>query len=122
MAKDDYHAIVYYLLSYLYHCLKIGEKPNEKYLELAAYPAFIPDSYKDFIYIQLAKEGYISGALFGDVGILGKGSETVLKSLHNVQITVTGIEYLQENEKMKKVWAQIKDVGGILFAAIQPFK
>ena len=118
MAKDDYHAIVYYLLSYLYHCLKTGEK----YLELAAYPAFIPDSYKDFIYIQLAKEGYISGALFGDVGILGKGSETVLKSLYNVQITVKGIEYLQENEKMKKVWAQIKDVRGILFAAIQPFK
>ena len=85
-------------------------------------PAFIPDSYKDFIYIQLAKEGYISGALFGDVGILGKGSETVLKSLYNVQITVKGIEYLQENEKMKKVWAQIKDVGGILFAAIQAFK
>ena len=122
MAKDDYHAIVYYLLSYLYHCLKTGEKPNKKYLELAAYPAFVPDSYKDFIYIQLAKEGYISGALFGDVDILGKGSETVLKSLYNVQITVKGIEYLQENEKMKKVWAQIKDVRGILFAAIQPFK
>ncbi|WP_353935577.1 YjcQ family protein [uncultured Dialister sp.] len=45
-----------------------------------------------------------------------------MKSLYNVQITVKGIEYLQENEKMKKVWAQIKDVRGILFAAIQPFK
>lgn len=95
---------------------------QEVFLELAAYPAFVPDSYKDFIYIQLAKEGYISGALFGDAEILGKGSETVLKSLYDVQITVKGIEYLQENEKMKKVWAQIKDVGGILFAAIQAFK
>lgn len=102
MAKDDYHAIVYYLLSYLYHCLKTGEKPNEKYLELAAYPAFVPDSYKDFIYIQLAKEGYISGALFGDVDILGKGSETVLKSLYNVQITVKGIEIPAGKRKNEK--------------------
>lgn len=30
MAKEDYHTIAYYLLSYLYHCLKA----EERYLSL----------------------------------------------------------------------------------------
>lgn len=62
MVKNDYYAIVYYLLSYLYHCLKSGEKPDYQYLSLASYPAVIPESCRSFIYINLAKEGYIFGA------------------------------------------------------------
>lgn len=33
VAKDDYFVLAYRLLSYLYGCLKAGEKPDWEYLD-----------------------------------------------------------------------------------------
>lgn len=38
MARDDYHVIVYYLLSYLYDCLKKGRPVDKSIIHLEAYP------------------------------------------------------------------------------------
>ncbi len=38
MTKNDYHVIVYYLLSYLYDCLKRGRPLDGSVIQLEAYP------------------------------------------------------------------------------------
>lgn len=122
MAKDDYHVIVCYILSYLYGCLKRGEKPSRDYLSLSRYPGEIPDSYRDYIYIELAKSGFLTGIIWGDVPVLGNGTETILKSFDKAQITPKGIEYLQNDKTIEKAWNAIQGVGGLLFSAISAFK
>lgn len=122
MAKDDYYAIAYYILSYLYNCLKRGEAPDEQHLSLATYPAAINEYYRNYVYIQLAKGGYIDGVLFGDVPILGRArATTVVKSFRGAEITPTGIDYLQNNSTMAKTWEKICEAGGVLFSAISAF-
>lgn len=61
MAKDDYHVIVYYLLSYLYYCLKGGIQPENKLLSLEEYPVQINEAYSAFIYSELMRKGFITG-------------------------------------------------------------
>lgn len=122
MAKDDYYAIAYYILSYLYACLKRGEPPEDKYLSLAGYPVLINERYRDYVYIQLAKSGYISGVLFGEVPVLGRvKAPTVVKAYYDAEITPLGIEYLQNNSTMQKTWKRIQDADEILFSAISAF-
>lgn len=45
MGKNDYFTIVYYILKYLYECLKTGEKPCENILNLEQYPVKLEESY-----------------------------------------------------------------------------
>lgn len=53
MAKDDYHVIVYQILSYLYQCLKSGEDIDTKRLG------------KDSEYFTVAMHGSASAVGFG---------------------------------------------------------
>ena len=122
MAKDDYHVIVCYILSYLYGCLKRGEKPSRDYLSLSRYPGMIPESYRNYIYIELAKSRFLTGIIWGDVPVLGSGTETILKSFDKAQITPNGIEYLQNDKTIEKAWNAIQSVGGLLFSAISAFR
>lgn len=122
MVKNDYHVIVYYILSYLYHCLKMGEDPQAETISLSNYPAEIPESYGDFIYMELARQGCISGAVWGQVPVAGKGRVKVLKSLAGVQITAEGIDYLENNSTMVKTWEKLKEGGGLLLQIIGAFR
>lgn len=122
MAKDDYHVIVYYLLSYLYYCLKHGIQPESKYLSLAEYPVKINEEYLAFIYTELLRKGLISGPICGTVSVLGKGAVPVIKSYENTQITSDGIEYLEHNGTMAKVWKAIQESGGLMLQLINTFQ
>lgn len=61
MAKDDYYVIVYKILSYLYKCLKSGERPNLEYLNNDNYDFNINKQYWDYIFYNLYNEKYING-------------------------------------------------------------
>lgn len=122
MAKNDYHVIVYYILSYLYHCLKMGETPQIETLSLLDYPAEIPESYGNFIYMELSRQGFISGAVWGQVPVAGKGRVKALKSLAGVQITAEGIDYLENNSTMTRTWEKLKEGGGLLLQIIGAFR
>ena len=61
MARDDYHVIVYQILSYLYMQLKQGKdidasliRHDSKYLQ-------INSKYWTYVIVNLLNEGYISG-------------------------------------------------------------
>ena len=64
MAANDYHVIVYQLLSYLYECLK-----EDRDVSLAALSRFrqdipINDRYWQYILRHLVKEGLIENAKY----------------------------------------------------------
>lgn len=122
MEKNDYHVIVYYILSYLYHCLKMGETPQIETLSLSNYPAEIPETYGDFIYMELSRQGFISGAVWGQVPVAGKERVKVLNSLAGVQITAEGIDYLKNNSTMAKTWEKLKEGGGLLLQIVGAFR
>ncbi len=99
MSKDDYHVLAYRILAYLYECLKQGMRPSTDYLscDTKAFP--VGESYWNYVLIHLLEEGYVEG--FFTVPILR--GEHGIKGMENIQITPKGIEYLQDNSKMKKV-------------------
>lgn len=108
MAKDDYHCIVYYLLSYLYSLLKQGEPIDADIFALEAYPADIEPSYYQYIIEHLLEDGLIERAHFESYPIMGRGPVVKLKNVDKVRITPKGIEYLQENGTMKKAYNALK--------------
>lgn len=122
MAKNDYYVIAGYILSYLYACLKEGKTPEESFLSLAAYPADIPESYRDYVYIQLEKSGYVTGLMWGEVATIEIPKTPILKSFKNAQITPEGIRYLQNDKSIGKALEVVKNYGSFVLSAISAFK
>jgi hypothetical protein len=118
MPKNDYHVIACYILSYLYMCLKEAKTPEEEYLGLLRYPAEIPESYKEYIYVHLEEAGYMTGLLCGNISALQRAKQPIPRSYKDAQITPKGIDYLMNDTSMEKVWQNVKDVGGLLFSMI----
>ena len=95
MAKDDYHVIVYQILSYLYKCLKSGKDAEPEDL-LPGKLYNINPRYWEYIIEQLQNEGLVEGMkishyIDGSVGI-SKGC----------RITPKGIAFIFENNLMAK--------------------
>ena len=110
MARDDYHVIVYQILSYLYVKLKEGEKvdpdlllPGSRYLK-------INEQYWIYIMENLLADGYISGITI----IKAWGSQETIDNLERCQITPKGIEYLCDNSFLQKAKEFLKDVKAIV--------
>lgn len=112
MAKDDYHVLVYRVLSYLYACLKSDSTPDVEYLKYGTDKFPIGEAYWHYLFRNLYKDGYIDGvALIPILGLNEKGA----KLLPSLTITPKGIEYLQENSMMHKAMDALKDMKEMLF-------
>lgn len=114
MAKNDYHVIVYYLLSYLYDCLKRGRPLDRNVIRLEAYPEEIDPGYYRYILDHLLKDGLIEGVSIHEVPILGQRNASQLRGLDDMCITPAGIAYLQENSMMKKAYETLKAMKEII--------
>lgn len=69
MAKDDYHVIVYQILSYLYQCLKKGEDVDPQQLSVdsdyfKANDQKLNKRYWAYIIYNLHRSGLIEGVIF----------------------------------------------------------
>lgn len=103
MPKNDYFKIVYMILTVLYKY-----KKDNKILdlnEIAPETLKIDEAYRNEILEDLLDAGYIKGFKIKNY-ICGK----VLDNLEDIKITMQGIEYLQDNSKMKKVGEILKEV------------
>lgn len=99
MAKDDYFALAYKLLRYLYKCLKTNDRPDWDII--APNTKHFPIHEEYFIYLleNLIADGYITGI----IPVKAVGHPTRFKEVENgIYITPKGIEYLEENAMMKK--------------------
>ena len=70
-------------------------------------------SYEEWSYIMilLQKSGYIEGVVYTQT-LSQRFPEIV--DIDRVEITLSGIEYVEENSTMKKVGEMLKEVGEIL--------
>lgn len=115
MANNDYFVIVYYILKYLYECMKEGVTPNEEVLNLSKYKVRLNDEYVKSIYKNIYKDAYIDGLEIISVPRLGSDeSHEFIRDYKNITITSKGIEFLSENSMMAKAKEFIKDFGAIL--------
>ena len=111
MAKDDYHVIMYKILSYLYRQLKKGEPVDPAMLSHDSKTCEINISYWRYIMESLQAEGLIRGLEKGN----DKDGDYIEKQLGQVMITPKGIELLNDNSTKSKVEDLLKNsVKGIL--------
>ena len=106
MARDDYHVVVYQILSYLYQQLKQGNeidvsliKHDSKYLQ-------INRKYWKYVIISLFNEGYIKGVVIDE----DIDENLEIYNLDKCEITPKGIEYLTDNSTIEKAKRFMKDL------------
>lgn len=95
MAKDDYFVIAYRILKYLYACFKAGERADVEMFGPAALG--INNGYWVNLMESLSREGYITGVVFPRAVGSIRGAE-----VYDARITQSGIEFLEDNKRMKK--------------------
>ena len=106
MAKDDYHVIVYKILSYIYARLKKGEPVEPEMLMYDGGLFQINREYWVYIFANMLEEGYINGLH----NVRAGNGYYIKEQLGNCEITPKGIEYLSENSLMKRVKNFLKDI------------
>ena len=106
MAKDDFFVIAYRILAYLYACMKSGVLPDED--EISFEKLGIHERYWVSIIDNLYKKGYIDGVQY--VTVLGSDRQIALR---DPEITMDGIEFLQNNSTLanaKKFLKELKEI------------
>lgn len=110
MAKDDYHVVVYQILSYLYQRLKNGEDVDGRQISSGSDFFHINEKYWNYIIVNMVRSGFISGVI-----LLGAdNADTRVTGLDQAQITPRGIEYLTENSTMERAKQFFKDAKEII--------
>lgn len=110
MARDDYHVIVYQILSYLYVKLKEGENPDPNLLKADSNYLNINEQYWTSIMVMIFEEGYIKGIQITKPW----GNQIIINNLDKCEITAKGIEYLCDNSFLNKVKQFLKDTKAIV--------
>ena len=104
MAKNDYWVVVYKLLSYYYSQMKKGDPVNEE--EISAFVLGITQPYLLGIYRNLFDDGFLTGSrVVGDAT-----GRSYIEDFEAVRITTKGIEYLEDNTKMKQVYKILREL------------
>lgn len=110
MPKDDYFKIVYMILTVLYRYKKTNKRVDLG--EIAPETLRIEESYRNTILEELLEAGYVKGFKVKQY-ICGK----VFDGLEDIDITMKGTEYLQDNSKMKqigKLLSEVKDWAALI--------
>lgn len=107
MLRDDYFRLVFKVLSELYTALKAGECIDVT--KLTAEALRVPQAYWVEIMRNLLDDGYVKG-----YSVRRYLSGAAITGLEDIQITPKGIEYLQENNMMRKVLTYLKEIGELV--------
>lgn len=106
MAKDDYSVILYRLLVYLYACKKRKIMFEDQTFREAVKKNAGNDQYFYDILEMAQEEGFIRGANFKKAW----GPDKIpLFEENELEITASGIRYLQENSMMHKIGEKLKE-------------
>lgn len=102
MAHDDMHVVMYKILSYLYKCLKAGDKPDMRMVSPEALG--INAAYWASIIEELVDRGYVKGYRVADI----PSRNRVITPEHPT-VTMSGVEFLMENSMMRKAYQFLRD-------------
>lgn len=106
MPKDDYFAIAYRILEYLYSCLRQGVAPELEHIAYDSKAIGINRNYWEDIIRNLTEDGLISGVAIVPIS----GSSRPGLKVTELRITPKGIQYLEENSMMQKAGKMVKTV------------
>lgn len=106
MAKDDIFRIIYIILKELYEHKKDGTKTPVEDISPTRFD--INEGYWISIIAELCNNGYITGVKCRETKT-GKA----ISGLDEIDITLKGIEYLQDNSMMRKVCNALKNIKDI---------
>lgn len=105
MASDDYFKIVYLILSELYNAMKKGRDVDFKSISKEYFD--IPESYLLEIWASILGKGYTKGYSVREVG-----KNVYISGVQNAKITMDGVEYLENNSTMKRMYETLKEAKG----------
>ena len=108
MAKNDYFAITYRILAYLYECLKAGEDPHLE--EILAETLGIPERYWSDIITELYEKGYIQGVR----EVHAPWTSETIYAFDKPKISMDGVAFLQDNHSIAKAKEALKDIKAII--------
>ena len=100
MARDDYYVLVGRILVFLYKRLKGKDKTNPtEYIAPLTDDFPVERDYLEYVIEQMLKQNLIE-----NVNITRAwGGDIVLIDISKIRITPDGIDFLQENSKIRKV-------------------
>lgn len=107
MPRDDYFRLVFKVLTELYTALKAGESVDVTHISAKALK--IPYGYWAEITANLIVDGYTKGYTIREYLTGSK-----IEGIEGIKITPKGIEYLKENNMMRKVLTYLKEIGEIV--------
>ena len=107
MEKDDYFRVVFCILKAAYEYKKAHMRFDEE--EISPDVLGINEGYRDEILEEMLEEGYIKG-----ITVKKYISGSYISGFECLNITPKGIEYLNENSNMKKVYVTLKETRGLL--------
>ena len=111
MAKDDYFVISFKILAYLYAVLKGKEIFSKQKYDKAIGKKELNEEYLNRIYKMMSDDGLIEEVVFtkawGNVYI-------PLFEENELQITSKGIQFLEENDSMKKAGNFLQDKADVI--------
>ena len=113
MAKNDYHVIVYKILSYFYECLKAGKQPQSEDYAASCEMFTIPESYWLQIMRELIECGYLR-----DIYIIQGHGGFGIKAGPTASITMQGVEFLQNNSGIAKAREVFHDAFELVLSGI----
>ena len=103
MAVKDYYKIIFIILTELFDCKESGKRINTDNINAERFN--IETSYYISIIADLLYDGYIRG-----IKIHVTKSGRFISGFEDMEITRAGIDYLNENSVMKKVYKHLKEL------------
>ncbi len=103
MPKDDFFRILYVILTELYEAKKQAKRVSLDNISPSRFK--VAESYWLDIVEEAVNEELIKGVL-----ITRTKTGRITTGFEEIDITMKGIEYLQDNAKMKKVYETLKEL------------
>lgn len=111
MAKDDYHYIVFKILTYLYSVIKREQSFDDMIFKKAIVTYDVKEEYLIDVLRMMSDENLIKGLKFCNAW----GNEFILlNDFCDMQISPEGIRYLKENKTMRKIRKALLSQTGII--------
>lgn len=104
MSKTDYWVVVFKLLNYFYEMMKQGKPYSED--DVSAFKLGVNQPYLLDIYRNLFDDGYLTGSSV----VVDYSGNAYIEDFSSVRITTKGIEYLQDNTKMKQAYKFLREI------------
>nr|DAM53579.1 MAG TPA: YjcQ protein [Caudoviricetes sp.] len=107
MGKTDYYTIVAKILVYLYKKYKHMDIESD-YISPMTKDFPIPEEQLKETVLMMVKQGFITGNI-----VRAWGGDVVLVEYPSLKITPAGIDYLQDNSKIRKICEVLKEAKAI---------